>query len=137
MQGGRQFLRQRHLLALVVVLQQVAQGMCGIEQRKHRFAACARTTGRARSQRTHPRGVFIGQQFDAFVFQQIHPRRPARVCRHMGQQLAVFDGDVPRQRTAPALQVLQRAGEIRRHHIQQMRVQQGIHAAVLMLEISG
>ena len=137
MQGGRQFLRQRHLLALVVVLQQVAQGMCGIEQREHRFAPCARTTGRARSQRTHPRGVFIGQQFDAFVFQQIHPRRPARIGRHMGQQLMVFDGDVSCQRATPALQMLLRTGEIRRHHIQQMRVQQGIHAAVLMLEISG
>lgn len=81
--------------------------------------------------------ALFGQQFDAFVLQQIHPRRPARIGRHMGQQLMVFDGDVSCQRATPALQMLLRTGEIRRHHIQQMRVQQGIHAAVLMLEISG
>ena len=111
--------------------------MCGIEQREHRLAACARTTGRARRQRIYPHGVFIGQQFDAFVLQQIHPRRPARIGRHMGQQLMVFDGDVSCQRATPALQMLLRTGEIRRHHIQQMRVQQRADAAVFALEISG
>jgi hypothetical protein len=49
----------------------------------------------------------------------------------------VFDIDVPRQRAAPTLQALLRAGKIRRHYIQQMRAQQRAYAEVFALEISG
>ncbi len=110
-------MRQRHLLALVVVLDQVAQRVRGVQQRQHGFAAGALAARQARQQRVQPLGVFVGQQGDALVLQQVQPRRPARTFGQVRQQAVVLDVDVARQRPASALPLRARALEVAAPHV--------------------
>ena len=97
---------QGGVLALVVVLQHVAQCVRGVQQHQHRVAASGLVLRWLLRDGLHTLPVFLGQQGDALMLQQVHARRPARTRGHMGQQAGVLDGDVFLQAEVPLLQVL-------------------------------